>query len=788
MKQQFTGPISLDVAARTVTLHGIALPAERVLLAVNSTVGFIYHIHEHEPANISTVADATGGILSAVGYDAIGSFNGNLNIYQGGIDKGGIVHISGGVITIVNEGSGYTAGFANTVGGTRLVIDIDPSFSTVIHFAAYKDCDTHQNTDAVSVFYEDGVDLGKLIKDESDETQALLQAEFDETQVQLTAFQAEVKAESDQTQALLQTEFDATQVQLTALQAEVKAENDETQALLQTEFDATQADLAAFRVEVKAESDETQTLLQTEFDQTQTDLAAFRAEVKAENDETQTLLQTEFDQSQADLAAFRTEVKAESDQTQALLQTEFGDTRTQLTAFQTQFKSIIDATQALLQTEFDQSQANIAAFQGELKSESDETQLILTSKLPALDASKTSVEKTEDFGTPTVLSNGRHGPNEIAYTSSSGSTITIYLAYNSAGDLVWISPTPDFNFTSRPLTKQRWSEIHYAREGASDAVLVTGSNTYSYSLDAGDTWRTPVVPWNTESGNEFYQATCYGGGMWLATEIGQANGTTRPTDGFYSFYATSSLASGWTKFSVPSTYNSITAISEISYDSVNGRFMLCVEGIAGRPTMFMKYAAGGTWSFDSNTSFKSASGSVLLVDGTYNNVVDAAGLYVGVASGGYHKMGWSSDRGVTWNQGRYNNNQTDGGPVQNLQSGHLWNAVAYGSGRFVAVSANGSTSNFQFAYSTDGKNWHGASYTSAGLKRNWTSVAYFAGRFVALGAYGNYQAISFDGINWTAYGSLPIAGGFVKLIVTPSRLIGVLDEFTGDNIYVADYD
>jgi hypothetical protein len=764
MKQQFTGPISLDVAARTVTLHGIALPAERVLLAVNSTVGFIYHIHEHEPANISTVADATGGILSAVGYDAIGSFNGNLNIYQGGIDKGGIVHISGGVITVVNKGSGYTAGFANTVGGTRLVIAIDPSFSTVIHFAAYKDCDTHQNTDAVSVFYEDGVDLGKLIKDESDETQALLQSEFDETQVQLTAFQAEVKAE-----------------------------NDETQALLQTEFDQTQTDLAAFRAEVKAESDETQALLQMEFDQTQTDLAAFQAEVKAESDQTQALLQTEFDDTQTILSAFKVEAKAESDDTQALLQAEFDDTQTILSAFKVEAKAESDATQALLQSEFDQTQADFIAFQGELKSESDETQLILSSKLPSLDSARIPVEKTESFsaagGAYTVLSNGSHGPNEIAYTSSSGAKTTVYMAYNSAGDLVWISPTPDFNFTSRPLTKHRWSEIHYAREGASDAVLVTGSNTYSYSLDAGDTWRTPVVPWNTESGNEFYQATCYGGGMWLATEIGQANGTTRPTEGFYSFYATSSLASGWTKFSVPSTYNSITAISEISYDSVNGRFMLCVEGITGKPTMFMKYnAAGGTWSFDSNTSFKSVSGGVLLVNGTYNNVVGAAGLYVGVGSGGYHKMGWSSDRGVTWNQGRYNDNQTDGGPLQNIQTGCSWSAVAYGSGCFVAVSANGSTSNFQFAYSTDGKNWHGSSYTSAGLKRNWTSVAYFAGRFVALGAYGNYQAISFDGINWTAYGSLPIAGSFVKLIATSSRLIGLLYEFTGDNIYVADYD
>ena len=206
MKQQFKGSITLDIAARTVTLHDIQLTPDRVLLVVNATVGYIYHNFSiDDPAVITTVVRAPS--TSTV--------------------------------------------WPNMAVGT----------DTVIHFSDYKDCDTHQNSDAVSVFYEDGVDLGKLIKDESDETQALLQAEFDATQVQLTAFQAEVKAENDETQALLQTEFDATQVQLTAFQAEVKAENDETQALLQTEFDQTQTDLAAFRVEVKAESDETQTIL-----------------------------------------------------------------------------------------------------------------------------------------------------------------------------------------------------------------------------------------------------------------------------------------------------------------------------------------------------------------------------------------------------------------------------------------------------------------------------------------------------------------------------------------------
>ena len=253
MKQQFKGPITLDIAARTVTLQDIQLTPDRVLLVVNATVGYVYHNFSiDDPAVITTVVRAPS----------------TLTIWP------------------------------NMVDGT----------DTVIHFSDYKDCDTHQNSDAISVFYEDGVDLGKLIKVESDETQALLQAEFDATQVQLTAFQAEVKAENDETQALLQAEFDATQVQLTAFQVEVKAENDETQALLQAEFDATQVQLAAFQAEVKAENDETQTLL-----------TAFRTEVNAESDQTQALLQTEFDDTQTILSAFKAEAKLESDETQTLL-------------------------------------------------------------------------------------------------------------------------------------------------------------------------------------------------------------------------------------------------------------------------------------------------------------------------------------------------------------------------------------------------------------------------------------------------------------------------------------
>jgi len=385
MKQQFKGPISLDIAARTVTLHDIQLTPDRVLLVVNATVGYVYHNFSiDDPALITTVVRAPS--TSTV--------------------------------------------WPNMAIGT----------DTVIHFADYKDCDKHQNTDAVSVFYEDGVDLGKLIKVESDETQALLQTEFDATQVQLTAFQVEVKAESDQTQTLLQAEFDQTQTDLAAFRAEVKAESDQTQTLLQTEFDQTQTAIAAFRAEVKAESDQTQTLLQTEFDQTQTDLAAFRAEVKSESDQTQMLLQTEFDQTQTDLAAFRAEVKAESDQTQTLLQTEFDQTQTDLAAFRAEIKAESDQTQTLLQTEFDDTQTILTAFKTEAKLESDETQTILNTKLPNLVSGRVPVVSTDNYspmnGYSTAITNGPYGPTKVTYTKSGTVAVVVNLTYDTSGKLI----------------------------------------------------------------------------------------------------------------------------------------------------------------------------------------------------------------------------------------------------------------------------------------------------------------------------------------------------------------
>jgi uncharacterized protein YbaA (DUF1428 family) len=350
VKQQYTGPYTFDLAARTITLAGIEVPQDRLALIVNSTVGFIYHNLENEPT-----AQVT---------------------------------ISGG--------------------------------NTIIVFPQYKDCETHGNSDALSIFYDDGVDLGQLIKDESDETQALLQAEFDETQTALSDFRAEVKAESDETQALLQAEFEETQVALADFQAEVKAESDATQTLLQVEFDETQTALADFRAEVKAESDEAQALLQAEFDQTQTALTDFRTEVKAESDETQALLQAEFDQTQTAVADFRTEVKAES-----------------------------DATQTLLQTEFDQTQTAIVDFRTEVKAESDATQALLNLKLAGLINGFLGIEHLVKYsaenGVEIDFTPGGYGPSKILFLSDGIVIKSVQLTYDLRGRLILIEPiwTPE---------------------------------------------------------------------------------------------------------------------------------------------------------------------------------------------------------------------------------------------------------------------------------------------------------------------------------------------------------
>lgn len=75
-----------------------------------------------------------------------------------------------------------------------------------------------------------------------------------------------------------------------------------------------------------------------------------------------------------------------------------------------------------------------------------------------------------------------------------------------------------------------------------------------------------------------------------------------------------------------------------------------------------------------------------------------------------------------------------------LPSSEPWNSVAYGDGKFVAISGSDKA-----AYSTDGVHWVETTLPSS---RNWVGITYGGGKFVAVAYYSDKFAYSTDGVNW----------------------------------------
>ena len=103
-----------------------------------------------------------------------------------------------------------------------------------------------------------------------------------------------------------------------------------------------------------------------------------------------------------------------------------------------------------------------------------------------------------------------------------------------------------------------------------------------------------------------------------------------------------------------------------------------------------------------------------------------------------------------------------------LPSSASWSSIAYGNGKFVAVTGNSDTA----AYSTDGIIWVAVTLPSSA---SWSSVAYGNGKFVAVASRSDAAAYSTDGVTWTAV-TLPssaswssVAYGNRKFVAVASR-------------------
>lgn len=102
----------------------------------------------------------------------------------------------------------------------------------------------------------------------------------------------------------------------------------------------------------------------------------------------------------------------------------------------------------------------------------------------------------------------------------------------------------------------------------------------------------------------------------------------------------------------------------------------------------------------------------------------------------------------------------------------VWNDVAYGNGRFVAV-CDGTNA----VTSTDGVNW---TVIRMPATLNWTGIAYGNGTWVAVGGPSSISAISSDGINWAKV-TLPKSASWTSVAYGNGQFL--MSSSTGVSLY-----
>ncbi|MFN4915460.1 MAG: T9SS type A sorting domain-containing protein [Sphingomonadales bacterium] len=236
-----------------------------------------------------------------------------------------------------------------------------------------------------------------------------------------------------------------------------------------------------------------------------------------------------------------------------------------------------------------------------------------------------------------------------------------------------------------------------------------------YFMNAGA--QTNWTSRSTAGFNYRWQSVTHDGAKFLA--VG------RPTAGFSTLVMTSTDGFTWS--------SSTTNLPTVNMNDVifaNGNFIAAcsfVQGSGADQGIRIATSANGTsWTVRStpNTDWQS------LAFG--NNRVVAVGSVENWPS--TVKAMTSDDGGLTWT----------GRP--SLPLSNIWTGVAFGAGKFVAVSTEGNGSP-NIVYSNDGITWTGANVPS-GNPTFW-SVAFGNNRFVAVSQSG-VAATSTDGINWTA--------------------------------------
>ena len=256
---------------------------------------------------------------------------------------------------------------------------------------------------------------------------------------------------------------------------------------------------------------------------------------------------------------------------------------------------------------------------------------------------------------------------------------------------------------SGPLATRLWQSVWFAN----DRFIV-----FSNPLDLSDTGATMSstdginwTPGTVPAGSQWY-SVAYGNSTYVAISYSGSNVVMTSTDGV--------------------TWTAGTAFSS-NYRAVtfgNGRFV--AVGAGGGGGRVITSTDGINWTLQGaapTNDWKSI---------TYGN-----GLFVAVSADGAPTQVSTSPDGVTWTPRATPNNV-------------VWDEVAFGDGTFVATGDAGAVMS-----SSDGVTWTTRSApVTVPASQNWRALAYGRGRFTALSRNGSSNlGAMFSGDLWTAPGA-----------------------------------
>jgi hypothetical protein len=267
----------------------------------------------------------------------------------------------------------------------------------------------------------------------------------------------------------------------------------------------------------------------------------------------------------------------------------------------------------------------------------------------------------------------------LLYQGGVGSTL--FAPVGSSGQLL------QSNGTSAPS----WSG--FSALSSTPSFVMMNSGGIAYTSTNGTTW-TQIIPPTTLG----VQGMTYGSGVFVGTRL-FSNSAYYSTDGITWTVLAGALGSG---SSGQTTYG-------------NGLFVTPVGSGSARTS-----TNGITWTA---RTLPAGSFSGAGAYGNRNLVLMGGNQFGGSSVSAY------STNGITWGS-------------STMPSSQNWSSVAFGLGKFVAVSATGTGAG---ANSTDGITWTSVSLPTSS---SWNSVAFGNGVFVAVNTSSQYIR-STDGITWT---------------------------------------